>query len=275
MRTAAPGRLEVETVIDRTGRTRVASLTQSYPQRVTAPLYVDSNPQAAYLCVQSPSGGVFSDDQLRTAVTTRTGSHLLLTSQSATQVFDGPGAGASHSQVFDVHAGSVLEYLPRTVIPHAQASYAQSMEVNVIGDGVFVGWDSIAAGRLGHGERYRYRSVQTRMSVAIDGQVEMREAIRLSDQSLSDRADLIGANYFATLVVIAPHRDLSEVLSDYCSVIETSGCRGGASMLPASCGLIVRLISDRAPPLRKLMSSLVGLHRRHLLSMDPPPSRIL
>lgn len=262
-------------MVDRAGRTRVASLRQSYPQRVTAPLYVDSNPQAAYLCVQSPSGGIFSDDRLRTAVTAHTGSHLMLTSQSATQVFDGPGPGARHDQKFDVRSGSVVEYLPKTVIPHSQASYTQSTDINVAGDGVFVGWDSIAAGRLGHGERFRYRTVQARMAVAIDGEMVARDAISLSDESASSRADLIGADYLATCVVIAPGRDLADLLDASHLAIEAPGCRGAASMLPASCGIIVRLISDRAPPLRKVMSSLVGLHRRHLLSMDPPPSRIL
>ena len=62
---------------DAAGRTRITPLRQRYPQRVTAPLYSDPDyPDAAVLCVQSPSGGAFSDDDLHTTVRCGAGTHL-------------------------------------------------------------------------------------------------------------------------------------------------------------------------------------------------------
>ena len=82
-----PGELGIDVVADATGRTRTTGLRQRYPQRVTTALRCESGRLGAVtLCVQSPSGGAFSDDDLRTTVRCHPGAYLHLTTQAATQV---------------------------------------------------------------------------------------------------------------------------------------------------------------------------------------------
>ncbi|WLP92176.1 urease accessory protein UreD [Gordonia sp. NB41Y] len=270
------GTLEVDVVADRRGRTRVTHLLQSYPQRVTAPLYADADPRSAYLCVQSPSGGIFADDTLRTEVTVGSGGHLLMTSQSATQVFDGDvGSGATHAQRFTVRDGGILEYVPREIIPHADARFAQDTEVAVDGTGVFVGWEMIASGRIGHGERYRYRTVSTRTTVRVDGVIATCDAIRVGAAERRPPERLIGANYLATGLIVAPRHDVTALHDEIHERLLRCSLVSGVSVLPESIGVIVRVLADTAPPLRRLLADLVATHRRVLLDMNPPPKRLL
>lgn len=270
----APGQLHVTAVADHVGRTRMATLTQSYPQRVTTPLYADADPRAACLCVQSPSGGIFPDDVLRTSVSAHSGSHLLLTTQAANQVFDGEGPGARHELSFQSLPGSDIEYLPRTTVPHAGSRYTQRTEVHVRGDGIFAGWDAYAAGRIGHGEKYTYRHLEARLQILVDGVVTVRDRIDLSTTPNRNPARLIGGDYFASLFVVAPaHPGLRALLDDVRHVIDREpDIAGAASTLPAETGIVVRIIANRAPPLHGTMRDLVSAYRSTLLSLAAPPT---
>lgn len=273
---SCPGTLHVEVIADCTGKTRTRRLEQSYPQRVTAPLYVDTEPGIAFLCVQSPSGGIFADDALQTTVSATEGGHLLLTSQSATQVFDSAvGAGASHAQRFHVGHDAVVEYVPREIIPHAQARYRQLTRVEVCSGGVFLGWDVLAAGRIARGERHRYRSVCARVEVSVDGRTVARDAVRLDHGTCESRARLVGGDYLATLMIVAPGRDVAPLHHDIAAYFDAQGLVGGVGTLPADAGLLVRIVGASAPGLRRAAAHLVGLHRRHLLRLSPPPPRLL
>lgn len=268
------GVLEVEMVADARGRSRVQRLTQAYPQRVTTAAHADVDPRIAYLCVQNPSGGIFADDDLRTEVSTAAGSHLLFTSQAATQVFDGHvGPGARHLQRIRVCRDSVLEYLPREIIPQANSRFTQRTEIDVEHGGVFLGWEMLAAGRIGHGERYRYRSVECRTSVRVAKRVVARDAMHWHADTAPAR--LVGADYCATLLVVAPGSDHVEL--EYALRQSMEGCdaTSGISVLPFDAGVIVRLVGGRAPALRSALKHLVGASRRTLLNLQPPPSRLI
>lgn len=195
----APGELTVHTAADATGRTRITDLRQRYPQRVTTALHTDAEfPRAAVLCVQSPSGGTFSDDDLHTAVRCTPGTHLHLTSQAATQVFAGSGPGARHRIEFTVDAGAVLEYLPKTIIPQSDSMFTQTLDVDVEDGGVYIGWDAIAAGRIAHGERFRYAAIDNSFTVRSQGRVLARDRQRITG------AHTLDGDYLATLLVVTP-----------------------------------------------------------------------
>lgn len=260
----APGELTLRVVADDAGRTRTALMQQRYPQRMTAPLYCDELfPDAAVVCVQSPSGGTFSDDDLRTTVCTEAGTHLRLTTQAATQVFAGPGPGARHRLSFRVHAGSVLEYLPRTLIPHADSRYTQVMDIEIDGWGSYLGWEAVAAGRLGHGERFSYRSFDSTLRVVVDGRTVARDLILLESPSA---ARLVDADYLATLMVVAPNADVGALLTELRTLITRfpAGALCGATELPSAAGVLVRMTTDSAPDLASAQTVLLEATRRFL-----------
>lgn len=279
-RTAVPtdGLLEIDLAPRADGRTGVAGLVQRFPQRVTAPMYLDTEaPGTAYLCVQNPTGGLFPGDRLRTRVRVRQGAGLQLAGQSATQVHPGADAAEQHYE-FVVDDGGVLEHLPHPTIPHRAAVFGQDSTIALHGDAVYLGWEALAAGRIGHRERFAFTSATTRLRLENDGVAVARETLRL----VPGRADpstpgvLADHDYVASMLIVAPHRQealgglaarTAELLSDGDSV-------GAVSPLPDTVGLGVRILADRAPALRHALRTVWSAARAALLGRHRLPERI-
>jgi urease accessory protein len=270
----APGELTVDVVADVQGRTRVASLRQQYPQRVTAPLHSDPDrPRSAVLCVQSPSGGTFSDDDLHTTVRCASGAHLQLTTQAATQVFAGDGPGARHRIRFTVSDGAVLEYLPKTIIPQADSTFTQVLDLDVERGGIYLGWDELAAGRIAHGERFRYAGYDNALTVRTGGRVVARDR-QIIRPRLVDHPQLRDGDYVATFLTVAPGRPALPVLHRVRAMFDAlPGIHGGAGELPGGVGVFARMTAPRAPALHRARRSLHDAVRTELLSTAIPYER--
>jgi urease accessory protein len=264
--TIAPGELGIEAVADATGRTRVVSLRQRYPQRVTTPLRCHrDHPGAATLCVQSPSGGVFPDDDLRTTVRCEPGSHLHLTTQAATQVFAGDGPGARHRLGFTVAAAAVFEYYPLTVIPHAHASLTQRIDIDIEPGGIYLGWEAVAAGRIAHGERFGYACYDNAFTLRTGGRVVARDRQVIRPES-GCVPDCLVDDYLAMFVAVAPGRPQDPLLQSLRAVLDgLTGCYVGAGRLPGDAGVLVRLTARRAPELHRARRILFDQARAQLL----------
>ncbi|MEH3142568.1 MAG: urease accessory protein UreD [Mycobacterium kyogaense] len=267
MTTIHPGTLDIHVVADASGRTRAARLHQRYPQRVTTPLHCDPDrPGAATLCVQSPSGGTFSDDNLMTVVRCGARSELRLTTQAATQVFAGDGPGSRHRMAFTVDAGAHLEYCPGTVIPHADSSFTQRLRVDVETGGIYVGWDAVAAGRIAHGERFRFARYDSAFEIGVDGRIVARDR-QLVQPCDGHGGPLIEGDYLATFVVATPGRATGALVRDIRHAL--GDCPGGASSLPGDNGVFVRVGAPHAPELARVRERLFAACRAWSTSVAP------
>jgi urease accessory protein len=272
------GSLEIDLVRRADGRTAVAGLVQRFPQRVTAPMYLDDEaPGAAYLCVQNPTGALFDGDHLRTRVHVGPGAGLQLGDQSATQVM--PGRSASQHFGFRVEDGGVLEHVPHPVVPHRDATFTQDTEVDLDGDAVYLGWELLAPGRVGHGERFAYASVAQRLCLRHAGEPVARESLVLVPAEDDPRTPgvLGAADHLATAVFAAPGRaGIVEALAPALTAVlaDVPDARGAASPLPGGVGVTVRVLATRAPALRTAVRTAWALARRELLGRHRLPGRI-
>lgn len=274
------GALHVDLVGDPTGRTRVSRLVQQFPQRVTAPMYLDADdPHRAYLCVQNPSAGVFPGDRLSTRVTAGPGTGLYLTSQSATQVF-APHAGSADDVAvadfdFCVADGAVVEYVPKTVIPQSASRYRQHTSVSVETGGVFIGWESVAAGRIGHGERFRYHSYDVRTTVRCDGVVLARDRMLLRPAVADPTGSgmLCGYDYLGSMIVVAPGGDVAGLM-ELLRTADTREVLCGVSALPGGVGATVRVLAHRAPVLAEAEQALRAAAKCALARLSAPTVRM-
>ncbi|WP_328306832.1 urease accessory protein UreD [Actinomycetospora sp. NBC_00405] len=272
------GSLEIDLVRRVDGRTGVAALVQRFPQRVTAPMYLDDDaPGAAYLCVQNPTGALFDGDHLRTRVHVGPGAGLQLGDQSATQVM--PSRSASQRFAFRVDGGGVLEHIPHPVVPHRGATFAQDTEIDLRGDAVYLGWEILAPGRVGHGERFVYASVSQRLCLRCDGEPVARENLTLVPAGADPRTPgtLGAADHLATAVFAAPARtEVVEALAPMltAALADVPYVRGAASPLPETVGVTVRVLATRAPALRAALRTAWALARRELLGRHRLPGRI-
>ncbi|MET0897494.1 MAG: urease accessory protein UreD [Mycobacterium sp.] len=272
----SPGELMLRVVRDDAGRTRAAAMHQRYPQRMAAPLYSDpSFPDTAVVCVQSPSGGTFSDDDLTTTVQAGPGTHLRLITQAATQVFAGTGPGTRHRLSFRVDAGATVEYLPKTTIPHADSHYTQVIDIDLDATGCYIGWEALAAGRLGHGERFRYSCYDNTIRVGVAGRTVARDRQRFTPAS-TPTPRLVGADYLATLLVVAPGADCAALLGGVRQVLDSlpAEMHAGASALPDDVGVLARLTTDSAPDLQRAQTQLLTAVHHELLVPTPLPNHL-
>lgn len=265
--TATGSRLELDLVRGRGGRTQLAGVRQEFPQRVTVPMYLDpGDPGMAFLCVQNPTGGLFPGDHVSTAVTAGPGTSLHLTHQSATQVFAGDGS-SRQSVRFLLDDDTFVEHFPKNVIPHAASRHEQDTSVAVSDRSAYVGWDALAAGRIGHGERFAYRSYRATTSVHHDGVLCARDVLDVTPGRADPRvAGLLAEHdYVASMVVVAPALAGSDLPAHLTEALrELPDVTGAASALPYDVGAAVRLLARDAPALQRAQLALRAAARRQL-----------
>lgn len=274
------GRLIVRMEVDGRGRTRMSSLSQSFPQKVTSPMYPDGEGGHALLCLQSPSGGIFSDSTLVTHVVLEEGARLTLTTQSATQVYcAGGGPGAQSLQNFDLGRGSVLEYVPWEVVPHRNSRYLQRTRVRMAPASVLLYWDMLACGRTAHGEFFAYDRVRMDLEVQLPDRGSVRDSLELCPRRLVAAETLVGALYSAVFFVIVPGRrakDLADLEHHLASVVRASAVSDYATgSLSSDAGLVVRLASHNSSSLYEAKRSLIACTRSMLFNDEKSYLRTL
>jgi urease accessory protein len=267
------GALEIELVSGSTGRTQVQAMRQHFPQRITAPMYLDDQDQGmAFICVQNPTGGTFPGERLSTKVVAHSNTQLHFSTQSATQIYAGEaGLAAEHDLCFMLDENSVMEHFAKTVIPHKNSSYRQETSIRLQGDAVYLGSETIAAGRIGHGERYQYQNLEIRTFVDCDLVPIVRDALVLEPSRRSpDKSALVaGWDYLATFMVLAPKRDIGGITGAFDRLLDArQDCIGASTVLPHQSGVLVRLLADRAPVVQSVIAELWQIARRQLLNRD-------
>src|ERR1700739_1270423 len=110
-------------------RTILAQSRFSLPLQALAPLALEDG--AAYLMLLNPTGGVLGGDHLITEVVLEAGTHVCLTTPSATRIYRTSEQPAILETVIRVGEGATLEYLPDHVIPHDGSALCQSLRIEI------------------------------------------------------------------------------------------------------------------------------------------------
>jgi urease accessory protein len=144
------------------------------------------------------SGGVLGGDQLGMEIEIGPGARVQLTTTGATRLYrsrpDTPPA--RHYCRVQVQAGGLLEYLPDQLIPFAGSRYQQTTEITLAeGAGLFW-WETIAPGRLAHGESFAYDYLQLGMEVRANNQLIACERFKLEPASTCLTSPVRLGNYF-------------------------------------------------------------------------------
>lgn len=231
-----------------------------------------------FVCVQNPTAGAFPDDDLYTQVRAARGSRLYMTTQAATQVFAGTGT-ATHSYSFRIAADAYVEYIAKPLIPHTDSRYHQRIHAEVQSTGVLVIGETVAAGRLAHGEAFSFEAVRLDTTISVNATVRARDVLRLEPQSVPpNRPGIFGQHrYLSTFTAIAPAADLNQLTASLDEELRTlTGVTGAASTLPDDSGSLVRFLSDRAPVVSAAMDALTRRARFTLLHTGPSfvPNRL-
>jgi urease accessory protein len=224
------------------------------------------------------SGGMVGGDRLATSVEIGDDAHVVLSTASAAKAYRTLGPAAIQRVKITLGANATLEYLPDHLIPHAGAAVDQKLEVEMSQGSRAIIYDGIAAGRIGRAERWRFQILRSDIAVTRnDIPIYLsRSVITPETQPLDGAGWMEGANYLATLLVVAaePHDWPGMAKVFHAALEEISGVRGGASALACG-GCIARFISITADGFNRAVLSLWGISRRQLIGREAFPLRKL
>ena len=117
----------------------------------------------------NPTGGVLGGDRLVTEIVQEADTHACLTTPSATRIYRTAEKPAILETVIQLGEGATLEYFPDHVIPHIGSSLRQSLRIEMGCGSRAILFDSMASGRVAHGERWCFTEIDSRTDVYAGG----------------------------------------------------------------------------------------------------------
>jgi urease accessory protein len=135
----------------------------SLPLQALTPLTLADG--ASYLMLLNPTGGVLGGDHLVTEIVQEAETHVCLTTPSATRIYRTAEKPAILETAIHLGEGGTLEYFPDHVIPHAGSALRQSLRIEMDRGSRAIILDSMASGRVAHGERWSFTEMDSRTEV--------------------------------------------------------------------------------------------------------------
>ena len=251
-------------------RTILAQSRFSLPLQVLTPLAHEDG--SSYMMLLNPTGGVLGGDHLITEIVQEAGTHVCLTTPSSTRVYRSAGKPAILETVIHLGEGATLEYFPDHIIPHAGSGLRQLLHIEMARGSRAILLDSMAAGRVAHGERWRFTEMDLRTEVFLSGRPVYINRTRILPPTR--RPDRFGwmeeFDYSSCMGLFADGftrwKDVSasahELLEDIPNV------RGGATLLSRA-GCVVKFLARSAFDMTMANKKLWDASRGHLAGLPP------
>ena len=272
----------------RAGRTRLTRVCTRPPLLVQHALYPDDGvPDMACVILSNPTGGLLEGDCHEIAVRVGAGASAHVTTQSATKIHTMTRGVAEQRVALHVSSGGYLEYLPDPLIPFRDASLSQRTDISLEPDAALVYGDVITPGRVARGEAFRYRSISSRLTVCRQRRYPAyREAFDL----VPGDADVTGPGLLGSVDRGRTGHFESPTLGSMLVLCETPAARAildgarqslascrdvqaGASLLPDSRGVGMKIIGADCSAVQGAMSAVWSVARCALLGAPPQSLR--
>ncbi|MGI0002229.1 MAG: urease accessory protein UreD [Nitrososphaeraceae archaeon] len=267
-------RLELDPQRQKTVLKEQYSKVPLYTQRV---LYLEESlPSMAYLYIISPSGGVLQGDRYRMDITLSKNALFHLTTQGATRLYRMDKNYATQVVNITVGEGCYFEFIPDQIIPYRNSRFYQKVMLNVHDNATMVHSELLVPGRVASGESFEYDICYLK-TIAKNQYGELRfidiAILEPKKRILKNSGVLENFDVVGTVYVLAPANHIKELNSLINSMIESyPKVYGGATILPNSSGVMVRLLGPFASDVRDVINEVAGITRKEIL--HAPFSRI-
>lgn len=246
------------------------------PLQVFQPVELDGG-RCAYTSILNPSGGLVGGDRLILDARLGPGSHVLMTTPSATRIYRSLGPSAVQIVRIDVGPEAVLEWMPETLIPYGGSRFEQQFDIQIDSSSRLIFWDAFSAGRVARGERWQFSSLSNAICINVSGGGSVRERYCIepgkskpTDRGLGEKWD-----YFASFYVIGGGKKKApDLVNSLTSILDRFKGRllGGVSELSID-GIVIRLAAKSAVDLLEVQNALWKFVRPHLLALPFPDLR--
>ena len=267
-------KLELEPQRQKTVLKEQYSKVPLYTQRV---LYLEESlPSMAYLYIISPSGGVLQGDRYRMDITLSKDALFHLTTQGATRIYRMDKNFATQVVNITVGEGCYFEFIPDQIIPYRNSRFYQKVMLNVHDNATMVYSELLVPGRVASGESFDYDICYLKtIAKNQDGELRFIDIAILEPKKrlLKNSGVLENFDVVGTVYILAPANHIKELNSLINSMIESyPKVYGGATILPNSSGVMVRLLGPFASDVRDVIIEVVRITRKEIL--HAPFSRI-
>ncbi len=246
------GHLSLLAAVRDHGRTVLAAQSFRAPFHISKP-YWDPDARALLVQVVNPTAGILSGDRLESEISVQSAAALLVTTPSASRLFQMRDGRAECRQHFSVAAGGWLEVMPEPLVPHRGSRYRQHTTIEVESGGSLFFVDQLTPGRVGHGEAWSWERLQLDLTVRIGGELALRERLDQTGDDLRSLAQLAGsgpAACFANALLIAS--ETTSPWRDALAALHGEGLWLGVSALRCG-GWSIKLVAPDAIRLRQAL----------------------
>jgi urease accessory protein len=223
--------------------------------------------------IVNPTAGILAGDRLVSDIGVDAGASLLVTTPSASRVFQMKSGEAECRQHFSVAAEGWLDVMPEPLVPHRGSRYRQVTSVEVASGGALFFVDQLMPGRVAHGETWSWDRLCLEIEVRFDGELILRERLDQRGDDLRALAELAGsgpAACFANAVLIADAGAGEPAWRSVVAALHGEGLWVGVSTLRKG-GWSIKLVATGSVrlrgALRELRNILAGYFPR--LACDP------
>jgi len=275
-RRVVAGRLELAFAADADRRTFLRGQYASYPFHVCRVQYQDRDrPGLATLYLQSCSGGIYEDDRLDLDISLGKHAEAHVSTQSATVVHSMPSGNASQSVHIQCAPGSYLEYLPDPQILFPGSRCRSEISVRLGGNAVALVSDSF----LQHDPAQRDGAFS-----AYHGEIVIENAngaklaidrLKIDGAAFRDHCPGIAGSYATqgTLIVAGLELPWRELLDAVRTIAPDRSATIGASHLPHSAGILVRVLAADGAALKQALHEVWCAARMVLKGARPTERR--
>jgi urease accessory protein len=251
----------------RRGQTVLAERRYSLPLQALEPSRLPDG--SLYMMMLNPTGGIFGGDQLRTEIVLGAGTHVVLTTPSASKIHRALGRPATSRTEISIGEDATVEYLPDHLIPHPGAALRQDLGITMAPGSSAIVYDAMVAGRIGREERWSFREVTSEISIDFGDRAGYlsRSSLVPALKPLIVPRLLDGFDYFGSIVALrngaSPKMDFNVVDA---AIAGIPGVWAGASAL-ATEGVVGKFLANSAAVLTRAMFAGWSAMRKQLIGL--------
>lgn len=254
---ALTGRLELGVSCLESGRTSVTHQYHAVPFHLSK-TYWDG--QVLMAQVINPTAGIFEGDEMECRVEVGAGARLIVTSPSAMRVHTMLGnEGAFLRQHFRVGPGAWLEVSPELFIPQRASSYRQRTEIEVDPSASLYFVETLAPGRVAHGESFAFESLDWSFSLRVGDRLVALERARIAPPDRCWMLEVKGWEkaYYGSIWMSGPGLvDLPEELQEEIEALhDPESCLIGISKVSSQC-YSVKVMARSSISLRRALAAV-------------------
>jgi len=251
-------------------KTIITEQLSRVPLYVQKALYYDETiPSMAHLFVLSPSGGVLQGDRYRTDIELKNGAMSHITTQGATRIYKMNSNYATQMINLNVGKNCYLEFLPEQLIPYKNSRYYQRATFNVDDSATLVYSETIVPGRVAMGELFDY-DVCCLRTLCYDGKHEMKfhdNCILEPKKQTMNSLGIFGNKTAYSMMYVVTKQECIEELYETINQLfkDNDEIVGGASILPNSSGLSVRVLSNSSELNKITVYNIAQIVRKQII----------